>query len=1043
MFYPTDEAFEKKHYEEMLALSKENLRIGEEEKKRLSDELYTLLETYGPKDVEALTLWHNTQALYDRACYEVDRLTKARSKPFFGRIDFTELSSKRRHDSRIDREKSELVEYGTELSKDAIGETIYIGKVGISRDITQLEVIDWRAPIASAYYESHLGRISYTVPNESDYEIDLARKRTYAIKDDTLESFYDTETIANDELLNKYLSQNKKAVLGEIIATIQQEQNSIIRQSPFKNIIVQGAAGSGKTTVAMHRISYILYNFKDRFRTEDFYIVGSNKILLNYITGVLPDLDVHGISQMTMSELFVRLLYEDWNKEKQFIAPIPSDKNELKKGNLRWFLELESFCKRLEDNIIPSKDVIIEGKNVTLLTEASNRAFIEENPGLSIQSKIDLLNTRVLARLENELTGKEIKYTKEEKKELVKFYRYYFGYKKWTTSIYDIYADFLKEQSTAYNTVFEIPTQNYHLYDLAALAYLYKRVKETDPIVEASHIVIDEAQDFGMMAYMCLKYCVRKCTYTIMGDVAQNIHYEHGLNDWQDLIDNFLTGEYDTFELLQKSYRNTVEISHFANNISRHGTFSIYPVQPIIRHGNEPSIIKTAENDTEQMYKETAKAVEGFIKKGFETIAVIVPDEQTAEDTSEALSKYIDLKKYVKGNADNASFETGTMVLPVEFTKGLEFDCVILLNPDRKSFPADDANVKLLYVAATRALHELIVIHKDELTDIIAAPLPDDRQNDFLIYNRKKPVCNKNYNAYTKLTDNITTQKASDITTPNVKQKKAAPVSGKIYNVAPIPVTKEEIVDTSLKVATKSVEKYGSMPNNNLLRISSNIIKTFSIKDVTVSDNKIIATTLNATLIITIYAGSMVRITYHKNDTPPDSAYCIEDRPASDKFKYKVTKDALLVATANLHISINKSNGQITFCDKQRKPILSEKPNGKIIETKPARGIIQFDLDRAYKLYSVGMSNKDLTLLNNSAKYISHGQNKLKAPCILSSKGFGIVFASDSSVLSCQVASYGSFFSFDDSEYIDYIFFTGENNDDLIRKYDWIRRKNK
>ena len=143
--------------------------------------------------------------------------------------------------------------------------------------------------------------------------MDLKRKRTYEIENDQLKDFFDSDVVANDELLTKYLAKSKKAVLGEIIATIQQEQNAIIRTSPKTNIIVQGVAGSGKTTVAMHRISYILYNYEDRFRPEDFYIIGSNRILLNYITSVLPDLDVYGVSQMTMEQLFVRFLYEDWD----------------------------------------------------------------------------------------------------------------------------------------------------------------------------------------------------------------------------------------------------------------------------------------------------------------------------------------------------------------------------------------------------------------------------------------------------------------------------------------------------------------------------------------------------------------------------------------------------------------------------------------------------------------------------------------------------------------------------------------------------------
>ena len=125
--------------------------------------------------------------------------------------------------------------------------------------------------------------------------------------------FYDSEVVANDELLTKYLSKSSKNVLSEIIATIQQEQNEVIRINPHHNVLVQGSAGSGKTTVAMHRISYILYNYEREFKPADFYIVGSNRMLLNYITGVLPDLDVYDIGQMTMEELFIRLLYEEWD----------------------------------------------------------------------------------------------------------------------------------------------------------------------------------------------------------------------------------------------------------------------------------------------------------------------------------------------------------------------------------------------------------------------------------------------------------------------------------------------------------------------------------------------------------------------------------------------------------------------------------------------------------------------------------------------------------------------------------------------------------
>ena len=233
------------------------------------------METYGTKDKEALALFHNTQAQLQETRRDLLRCRKARHKPYFGRIDFRD-------------------------QKIPYAESYYVGRVGISRNGSEPVVIDWRAPIASVYYENTIGKCRYTVKNEGSCEIDLKRKRTYEIADDRLIDFFDSDVVANDELLTKYLAKNK-SVLGEIISTIQKEQNTVIRRSPKMNLIVQGVAGSGKTTVAMHRISYILYNYEDDFRPEDFYIIGSNRILLNYITSVLPDLDVYGVSRWNSS----------------------------------------------------------------------------------------------------------------------------------------------------------------------------------------------------------------------------------------------------------------------------------------------------------------------------------------------------------------------------------------------------------------------------------------------------------------------------------------------------------------------------------------------------------------------------------------------------------------------------------------------------------------------------------------------------------------------------------------------------------------------
>lgn len=328
---------------EVIKIAQSNLEKAQDDISRMDQDVADLYDSIEQQDKETLILWNDATIRLRQLKREMDRFVKARKKPYFGRIDFKDPNM-----------KSE--------------ESYYIGRVGISKTPSEPVVIDWRAPIASVYYENSIGPCQYTVSSEGTFEIDLLRKRTYTIENDTLKDFFDSDVVANDDLLTSYLAKNKKAVLGEIIATIQKEQNLIIRRSPKTNMIVQGCAGSGKTTVAMHRISYILYNYEDAFRPQDLYIIGSNKILLNYITSVLPDLDVYDVSQMTMEELFVRLLYEDWDKNKYKIRPLDKkDEVTCVKGTKEWFEKLSDFCEKFEREQIPRQEIYLDKSNTLLV----------------------------------------------------------------------------------------------------------------------------------------------------------------------------------------------------------------------------------------------------------------------------------------------------------------------------------------------------------------------------------------------------------------------------------------------------------------------------------------------------------------------------------------------------------------------------------------------------------------------------------------------------------------------------------------------------
>lgn len=715
---------EEKYLNQTLDIVKRNVENYESEIREMSDQIEEMLQHYHDNDVEVYTQMSNTVTMRDHMQSALKRNQRATKKPYFGRIDFLDET----------------------LQKE---ETLYIGRGGIAKDTTHQVVVDWRAPVANAYYENGLGECSYHAPDGRELPIRLDLKRTYEIDNGRLLDYFDTEVIANDELLTKYLAKNKQAVLGEIIATIQKEQNDIIRKTPYHNIIVQGVAGSGKTTVAMHRISFILYNYAERFRPEDFYIVGSNRILLEYITGVLPDLDVYGIRQMTMEQLFVRLLYEDWDEQScSILEYTAAAQGSMDRGTFGWFQALTEFGVRIEaericmDSVVLDRRQFVEGLKggvagvfderegepqptdlVELLSGKAIRDYVEQT-NASVQTKINMLNERLIIKIKDEFLKNGLRYSEKERKAILKEYRGYFGKKIFDISIFELYQRFLLEQKEKGYEV-SVPEQAYDVYDLAALAYLYKRMKETEVISEAHHVVIDEAQDYGMMAYAVLKYCMKDCTYTVMGDVSQNIHFGFGLADWEELRKLLCSQDGDSFGILKKSYRNTVEISEFATKILHHGSFEPYPVEPIIRHGKEVEIMQFPTK--RELYEETARRCRAWQKQGLNTIAIVCRTPEKAELVARQLGRLIPV---CESNPDKAVFSDGIMVLPVVYTKGLEFDAVLIFDPDKEEYPVDDGHAKLLYVAATRALHELCVLYREDLTGLIAEPLPEEKQKE-------------------------------------------------------------------------------------------------------------------------------------------------------------------------------------------------------------------------------------------------------------------------------------------------------------------------
>lgn len=709
---------EEQHLEQCIKVIDGNIEEYMRQYKEISAETKELYDNYRSDNPEL----HNDLVIGLDMKSQIERTLKknllARQKPYFGRIDYRETD-------------------------DNTCYSLYLGKNGIRKNITENMIIDWRAPIASVYYDSDIGRSSYPIPVGDRIEIDLFLKRTYEIDDSKLIEFYDSDVVANDEFLTKYLSKNKEVVLGEIIATIQKEQNEIIRDSPWHSVIVQGVAGSGKTTVAMHRISYILYNYKEKFRPDEFFIIGSNKMLLNYITGVLPNLDVYHVNQMTMEEFLLQLLDKDFNLKKgkyqlaNSFLKLETDKNtrdisRLKqfKGSIHYIKALMEYMKAFELAAVTSDSV--EYDNQVLYSREEILYFMNFFSELPLQEKIDLLNKRLTYKIAsvNEENDRQREMIRAE----VKKYKNYFGDRNKKYQLMEIYQDFLEDlrmNSKAYQEkgiklpeegvirllLTELQERKLDIYDLGMLNYIKRRIKMTKDYEYVSHIVIDEAQDFGVMLFMIFRQLFKNCTYTIMGDISQNIYYDTGMNDWEILKQEVFSPEKDRFYVLAKSYRNTVEISEFASRVLKKCSFQTYEIEPIIRHGKEVALSRVGSE--EQMTAKTVEVIHSIRESGYDTVAIICRTIEETMKVKELLKPHVQLE-HLTGDIEEMSFTSGNMVLPIHMTKGLEFDAVILWNPDERSYRTNDEDAKLMYVAITRAMHELHIIYQDELSGLLS-----------------------------------------------------------------------------------------------------------------------------------------------------------------------------------------------------------------------------------------------------------------------------------------------------------------------------------
>jgi len=617
---------------------------------------------------------------------------EASRKPYFGGIAFTDET-------------------------DGEDRKIRIGKRGIARRDGEQHIYDWRAPVSTLYYENSLSRTSYEAP-EGDMPVSLTAKRTYEIAAGKLIDYYDSEVVTNDELLQKYLAHNKDIVLGEIIATIQKDQNAVIRVPAWRSVIVQGSAGSGKTTVAMHRIAYLLYNYPQQFKSSDFYIVGGNTMFLRYITGSLPDLDVANVNQMTMPNLLLYCLDID----KANVLPLESGGGEVYNRCLRFKSSLayaglcEQYMDSLAMSLFASEDVAQAGR--VFLTAREIGDFCKAHAGKGFQEIADMLNDKLAGRVEYRQGAMfdELNPAKYSKNYFQKRMR---GVK--AASVFRDFVDWLSayaihDPDTRQTVALiggNLRRKRYDVYDLAMLLHIKNRLGQVTGLERVKHVIVDEAQDFGELILYALTRTLKKATFTVIGDVTQNISGHTGLFEW-DTLTGSVFGKHDVFFTLAKSYRNTIEISKYAALALRKLPAAKYPVEPIVRHGR--SVAEHVFPDARTALGALPALLEDIKKRGYGMIAVICRNERGCAKLLGALAGMDDV--YL-ATPDMEGFSLGVTLFPAPLVKGLEFDAVVVWDADATGYGDSPSDARLLYVALTRALHELHVCAVGKLTGLL------------------------------------------------------------------------------------------------------------------------------------------------------------------------------------------------------------------------------------------------------------------------------------------------------------------------------------
>lgn len=644
---------------------------------------YTEMDQYGYENYD------NQQALLSQVNANQDnkqmlkRYKKLLDSPFFGSVEFL-----------YDGEEEP--------------ENFYIGIGNFAKERGSVPLIyDWRAPVSGLFYDFDKGRAFYEAP-AGILEGEILSKWQYKIRGGCMLYEFESDVKIDDDILKEELGTNSDTQLKSIVRTIQREQNSIIRNTKDRILVIQGVAGSGKTSVALHRIAYLLYHDREHLRSRDVLILSPNSVFADYISHILPELGEENIQEMGMDLFAYRELSdvaadcEDrCHQIERYLGGSTGEAgggwSEQDEKRYRWkqseeFVQaVEGFLVELEDRLVDFRDVSF--RHYDKSTEEIMRLFYDRFGSISLLSRMNAVMEYFIDEFET-LKGRVLE---EEEKEKIKSQ---FSSMYVTEDIYVIYNWFLEENG--FPVLPEIPKEERFLVyeDVYPLLYLKYRLYVKRQQRDIRHLVIDEMQDYSYLQYVLLEKLF-PCSMTILGDCAQTIDVKE--QDVSAFLPKIFGKKVKRIKM-DKGYRNTLEIAEYAGKLMGAETKGY-----LKRHGREVS---------EAYYGTQEEALESVLLQentgrpdGYETAAVLVMTD------ADALRAYVYLKErcsdvsYIDRNSRN--FRKGITVTAYYMAKGLEFDQVFVLGGNKEHAMYKN----FLYISATRALHELYIYNYDGIQD--------------------------------------------------------------------------------------------------------------------------------------------------------------------------------------------------------------------------------------------------------------------------------------------------------------------------------------